>query len=143
MRNRLSREGAYELNYRAALALREGTRERDRILITLADNRFITAYYANRYTAGVEPSEPNLMIHPSGGRQPVARVEDLERYFGDYTVVLVGDPERAAGELRFLEGRRPPEEFRFLDAEHPLRRKLESLAIAKDARGPFILYRLR
>jgi hypothetical protein len=141
--DRLTREGAYEVNYRAALAIREATKENDRVLLTIADERQFTPYYADRFTAGVEPGEPVLMIHPSGARFPAAGVDDLERYFGDFTVVLVGDPERAASEIAFFKGKRPTEEFRFLDATHPLRRKLESIAVSKEARGAFILYRLR
>jgi hypothetical protein len=140
---RLTREGAYEVNYRAALAIREATRENDRVLITIADERQFTPYYADRFTAGVEPGEPALMIHPSGARFPAASVDDLERYFGDFTVVLVGDPDRAASEIAFFRGKRPTEDFRFLDADHPLRKKLESISIAKEARGAFLLYRLR
>jgi len=140
---RLTREGAYEVNYLAARAIREGTRPWDRVLLTIADERQFTPYYADRYTAGVEPGEPNLMIHPSGARFPVAAVEDLERHFGDYSVVLVGDPERAAKEIRFFKGQRPPADFRFLEPDHPLRAKLEAAAISKEERGPFILYRLR
>jgi hypothetical protein len=141
--NRLTREGAYEVNYRAGLAIREGTAPQDKVLITIADERQFTPYYADRYTAGVEPGEPNLMVHPSGGRFPVAAVEDLDRYFGDYSVVLVGDPERAASEIRFFKGQRPPSEFRFLDPAHPLRAKLEATARSKETRGAFVLYRLR
>jgi hypothetical protein len=141
--SRLTREGAYEVNYLAARAIREGTTERDRVLITIADERQFTPYYADRYTAGVEPGESNLMVHPSGGRFPVASVEDLEKYFGDYSVVLVGDPDRAASEIRFFKGQRPPAEFRFLDPAHPVRVKLEAIARSKEARGPFVLYRLR
>jgi len=143
MTNRLGREGAYEVNIEAGRAIREGTDERDRVLITVADQRFHSAYYAQRYTAGVEPNEPSLMIHPSGDRFPAPDVESLEQYFSDYTVVLVGDPDRAASEIRFFKGQRPPPQFRFLDASHPLRRKLEATAIRKTERGPFILYRLR
>jgi len=141
--NRLTREGAYEVTYRAGLAIRETTGDRDRILLTIADERQFTPYYADRYTAGVEPGEPVLMVHPSGERQPAATVEDLERYFGDYTVVLVGDPDRAASEIRFFNGKRPSAEFRFLDAAHPLRAKLESIARSKEVHGAFVLYRLR
>ena len=141
--NRLTREGAYEVNYLAGRAIREGTTERDRVLITIADERQFTPYYADRYTAGVEPGEPNLMVHPSGERFPVAAVEDFEKYFGKYSVVLVGDPDRAASEIRFFKGQRPPSEFRFLEPSHPLRTKLEAIARSKDARGPFVLYRLR
>jgi len=141
--SRLTREGAYEVNYLAARAIREGTSERDRVLITIADERQFTPYYADRYTAGVEPGEPNLMVHPSGERFPVASVEDLEKYFGDYSVVLVGDPARAATEIRFFKGQRPPSEFRFLEPSHPLRAKLEATARSKETRGAFVLYRLR
>src|SRR6185369_2292867 len=35
--NRLIREGAYEVTYRAGLAIRETTGDRDRILLTIAD----------------------------------------------------------------------------------------------------------
>jgi hypothetical protein len=83
------------------------------------------------------------MVHPSGGRFPIAAVEDFDRHFGDYSVVLVGDPERAASEIRFFNGQRPPAEFRFLEPSHPLRAKLEAIALSKEVRGPFILYRLR
>lgn len=141
--SRLTRQGAYEVNYLAGRAIREGTTERDRVLITIADERQFTPYYADRYTAGVEPGEPSLMVHPSGPRVPVSTVEDFEKYFGEYSVVLVGDPDRAASEIRFFKGRRPPVEFRFLEPSHPLRAKLEATARSKDARGPFVLYRLR
>jgi hypothetical protein len=140
--DRLTREGAYEVTYRAGLAIREGTRTDDRVLLTIADQRQFTPYYADRYTAGIEPGEP-LMVHPSGPRFPASGVEDLERYFPHYTVVLVGDPDRAATEIPFFKGQRPPEAFRFLDSTHPLRQKLEARAISKETRGAFVLYRLR
>jgi len=140
---RLTREGAYEVSYQAGLAIRQGTRESDRVLITIADERQFTPYYADRYSAGVEPGEPSLMIHPSGPRFPAARVEDLEQYFKDYTVVVVGDPERAASEIRFFKGQRPSPEFRFLEATHPLRVKLEQTALSKFTLGAFVFYRLR
>lgn len=139
--NRLTREGAYEVNHRAALAVREGTRESDKVLITIADERQFTSYYSGRLTAGVEPGEPELMIHPSGRRYPMDG--GFERYFGDYSVVLVGDRERAASEIMFFKGHRPPPEFRFLDSEDPLRKKLDALALSKEIRGAFVLYRLR
>lgn len=140
--DRLTREGAYEVTYRAGLAIREGTRPDDRVLITIADQRQFMPYYADRYTAGIEPGEP-LMVHPSGPRFPATGVEDLERYFPDYTVVLVGDPDRAATEIAFFKGKRAPAEFSFLDPDHPLRKKLEAQAVSKELRGAFVLYRLR
>jgi hypothetical protein len=141
--NRLTREGAYEVNYRAALAVRQAATPQDRVLLTIADERQFTPYYADRFTAGVEPGEPTLMIHPSGGHFPAATLEDLERYFPDFTLVLVGDPDRAASEIAFFQGKRPTEDFRFLDAAHPLRRKLEAAALSKTTVGAFIFYRLR
>jgi len=141
--DRLTRQGAYEISYRAGLAVREGTSPEDRVLLTIDDVRQFTPYYADRYTAGVEYGIQELMVHPSGRRFPVSRVEDLERYFGDYSVVLVGDPERAASEIRFFKGKRPPEGFRFLDPDQPLRQKLEAIAVSKETRGAFVLYRLR
>jgi len=141
--DRLTREGAYEVNHRAALAIREGTRENDRVLITIADERQFTPYYADRYSAGVEPGEPNLMVHPSGGRFPVSRVEELERFFPEYSVVLVGDPDRAASDIAFFKGKHPPPAFRFLGSDHPLRKALEARAVSKESRGAFVLYRLR
>jgi hypothetical protein len=140
---RLTREGAYEVNYRAALVIREVATPQDRVLVTIADERQFTPYYADRFTGGVEPGEPALMIHPSGGRFPAATVDELERYFSDFTMVLVGDPERAASEIAFFQGKRPTEDFRFLGPEHPLRRKLEAVAVSKTALGAFIVYRLR
>ncbi|HVE42357.1 MAG TPA: glycosyltransferase family 39 protein [Planctomycetota bacterium] len=140
---RLTREGAYEVNYRAGLAIHEAAKPDDRVLITVADERQLTPYYADRFTGGVEPGEPALMIHPSGGRYPAETVDDLERYFLDFTLVLVGDPERAASEIAFFKGKRPIEEFRFLGPEHPLRRKLEAVALSKTVVGAFIFYRLR
>jgi hypothetical protein len=141
--DRLTREGAYEVSYRAALAIKEGTRENDRVLITIADERQYTPYYADRFTAGVEPYEPVLMIHPSGARWPIPDVSALEKYFGDFTVVLVGDPERAASEIGFFKGRRPPPDFLFLEPSHPLRTKLEQVSVSKSTLGAFVLYRLR
>jgi hypothetical protein len=140
---RLTREGAYEVNYRAARAIREGTREMDRVLLTIADERQYTPYYADRFTAGVEPYEPVLMIHPSGARWPAPDVNALEQYFGEFTVVLVGDPEKAASEISFFKGQRPPPAFLFLEPTHPLRMRLEQVAISKSAIGAFVLYRLR
>jgi hypothetical protein len=141
--DRLTREGAYEVNYRAALAIREVASPSDRVLLTIADERQFTPYYADRYTGGVEPGEPALMIHPSGGRFPAATVDDLECYFPDFTLVLVGDPDRAASEIAFFKGKRPADDFRFLDASHPLRRKLEATAVSTTTVGAFIFYRLR
>ena len=141
--SRLTREGAYEVNYRAALAIRGSAAPQDRVLITIADERQFTPYYADRFTGGVEPGEPALMIHPSGGRFPAQSVEDLERYFPDFTLVLVGDPDRAASEIAFFKGKRPTEDFRFLGPDHPLRRKLETTAVSKTIVGAFIVYRLR
>jgi hypothetical protein len=141
--DRLTREGAYEVNYRAALAIRETAAPQDRVLLTIADERQFTPYYADRFTGGVEPGEPALMIHPSGGRFPAASVDELERYFPDFTMVLVGDPERAASEIAFFKGKRPTDDFRFLGPEHPLRRKLEATAVSKTVVGAFIFYRLR
>jgi uncharacterized protein YegP (UPF0339 family) len=120
---RLTGEGAYEICYRAGLAIREAARSDDRVLITVADERQFTPYYADRFSGGVEPGEPALMIHPSGGRYPAATVDELERYFPDFTLVLVGDPDRAASEIAFFMGKRPSEEFRFLGPEHPLSRE--------------------
>jgi hypothetical protein len=133
--DRLTREGAYEVNYRAALAIRQGTLEKDRVLITIADERQFTPYYADRFTAGVEPDESVLMIHPSGARFPAPSVEHLERYFDDFTVVLVGDPGRASSELACFKGKRPPPEFRFLEPTHPLRVRLEQIALSKAVVG--------
>ncbi|MBI3855828.1 MAG: glycosyltransferase family 39 protein [Planctomycetes bacterium] len=141
--SRLIREGAYEINYRAGVAIHEGTGPEDRVLITIADERQFTPYYADRYSAGVEVDEPFLMIHPSGPRFPVAEVGDLEAHFKDFSVVLVGDPDLAAKGIRFFKGQRPPEAFRFLGPEHPLRRRLESIALSKVTSGAFVLYRLR
>src|SRR5581483_1315621 len=64
--DRLNRRGANEVLYRAGLAIRDGTTPLDRVLLTIADERQFTPYYADRYTAGAEPGEPALMIHPSG-----------------------------------------------------------------------------
>jgi hypothetical protein len=141
--DRMTREGAYEVNYRAAQAIRQGTIEKDRVLITIADERQFTPYYADRYTAGVEPDESVLMIHPSGARFPAPSVDDLERYFDEFTVVLVGDPGRASKEIAFFRGQPPPPAFRFLEPTHPLRIKLERRALSKASIGAFVLYRLR
>lgn len=142
--DRLTRRGAYEVNYRAGLAVREVARPDQRVLLTVADLRQYTPYYADRYTAGVEPGDPlQLTVHPSGGGQPVSGLADLERFLDGFDWVLVGDPDAAAREIRFFRGRRPPESFWFLDASHPLRRKLESVALAREERGAFLLYRLR
>jgi hypothetical protein len=141
--DRLIRQGAFESNYRAGLAIRQGTRPMDRVLITIADDRLFTPYYADRYTAGVEREGADLVVHYGRPGRPVKRIEDVEQYFGDFSMVLVGDPESAAREIRFFKGARPPEAFRFLAPDHPLRRRLEELAISKETRGAFILYRLR
>ena len=141
--NRLTREGAYEVNYRAGLVIREHTQVRDRVLLTIADERQFTPYYADRYTAGVEPGEAALMVHPSGGRSPAPDLASLERFFEGFDVVLVGDPERARTEIAFFRGNPPPPSFRFLEESHPLRRKLEERAVLKLRRGAFVLYRMR
>ncbi|HLY11531.1 MAG TPA: glycosyltransferase family 39 protein [Planctomycetota bacterium] len=141
--DRLTRRGANEVLYRAGVAIRERTAPRDRVLITVADERQFTPYYADRYTAGVEPEESVLMVHPSGVHVPVAGVEDLAAHFHDFSVVLVGDPDGAAKEIGFFRGQKPPESFRFLEATHPLRRSLETLATSKETHGAFVLYRLR
>jgi hypothetical protein len=143
MGNRLTREGAYEVNWRAALAIREGTRATDRVLLTITDERQFTPYYADRFTAAVEADGPGLMVHPSGARRPAESVEDLAGYFGDFSVVLVGDPARAASEIAFFKGQPPAPAFRFLEPTHPLRIRLEQTAISKAAIGAFVLYRLR
>lgn len=141
--DRLHRRGANEVLYRAGLAIRDATSPRDRVLLTVADERQFTPYYADRYTAGVEPGEPALMVHPAGEHVPAGSLADLEAHFPAFSVVLVGDPDLAAREIRFFKGQRPPEAFRFLDAGHPLRRKLEETAMTKQTRGAFVLYRLR
>lgn len=143
MQNRLTRTGAFDVYYRAAEAVREGTRPDDRVLITLLDVRQYTPYYAHRYTAAVEQDGRTLMVHPTGGGVAVDRVEDLEAFFKDYTVVEVGDPALAAAQIPFFKGQPPPKEFRFLEPEHPLRRKLEERATSKETRGAFVLYRLK
>jgi hypothetical protein len=143
MGDRLTRKGAYEVQYRAGMAIREGTRPDDRVLLTIDDIRQYTPYYADRFSAGIEQGSDELMVHPSGRRFPASGVGDLERYFGEYSVVLVGDPGRAAGEIGFFRGKPPPPEFRFLDDAHPLRKALEARALSKEIRGAFVLYRLR
>jgi hypothetical protein len=144
--DRLTRRGAYEVQYRAGLAIREGTRPSDRVLLTIADLRQYTPYYADRYTAGIEGGDPpRLMVHPSGGGVPVrGGVDELADHLDGFDVVLVGDPEMAAlGGILFFGGKPPPESFGFLRFDHPLRRKIEQRAISREARGPFVLYRLR
>lgn len=141
--DRLTRTGAYEVYRLAGLVIREGTRTDDRVLLTMPDVRQFTPYYARRYTVAVEQRGPAIMDHPSGRNWPAPTVDDLENYFPQFSVVLVGDPDRAAAEIAFFKGRRPAAEFRFLDAEAPLRKKLEARAISKDVRGAFVLYRLR
>jgi len=143
MSDRLTRTGAFEVYYRAGRAIEEGTRPDDRILLTLPDVRQFTPYYARRYTAAIEQDGRTLMVHPSGGGVTVEHVEDLEPFFKDYSVVAVGDPSLAASEIGFFKGQRPPEAFRFLGPEHPLRKKLEAIAVSKETRGAFVLYRLR
>jgi len=141
--DRLTRQGASEVSYRAGLAIREGAGPRDRVLSTIADERQYLPYYADRYTAGVEREGADLFVHYGRAGRAVRGIADLERYFPDFTLVLVGDPEAAAREIRFFKGARPPDAFRFLPADHPLRRRLEELAISRETRGAFILYRLR
>jgi hypothetical protein len=141
--SRLTREGAAEVQYRAGLVIREATQVRDRVLITIADQRQFTPYYADRYSAGVEPREPALMVHPSGARMPAPDAASLEKYVEGFDVVLVGDPERAGKEIAFFRGNPPPPSFRFLEETHPLRRALEDRAVLKLRRGAFVLYRMR
>lgn len=141
--DRLIRQGASEASYLAATAIHETAKPLDRVLITIADERLFIPYYADRYTAGLEREGAELVVH-WGRRGPVVeRVEDLERYFPDFSMVLVGDPDAAAREIRFFRGARPPAGFRFLAPDHSLRARLESIAISKEKRGAFILYRLR
>jgi hypothetical protein len=141
--DRLTREGAYEVTWRAGVAIRDSARPGDRVLITIADERLHTPYYADRYTAGVEPDDNRLVVHHSDGGIPVSGSEDLVRFFGMFDLVLVGDPERASREIAFFRGQAPPAAFGFLDPSHPLRRALEQRALSKETRGAFVLYRLR
>ncbi len=142
--DRLTRNGATEVQYRAGLAVRETASPSERTLLTIADLRQYTPYYADRYTAGIEGGTPlRLMVHPSAGGIPVTGVGDLERFLPEFTWALVGDPDLAAREIKFFGGKRPPEAFGFLGPDHPLRRAIEARATAKVERGAFILYRLK
>jgi hypothetical protein len=141
--DRLTRTGASEIYYRAGLAIRAASSPNDRVLLTIPDVRQFTPYYARRYTAAIEGSEGELMLHPTGRRYPASGAADLEKYFSDYSVVLVGDPALAASEIDFFKGKNSPSSFGFLDATHPLRRKLEEIARSKETRGAFVFYRLR
>lgn len=142
--DRLTRRGAYEVQYRAGLAIREATLPSDRVLLTIADLRQFTPYYADRYTSGIEQGDPpRLMVHPSGGGIPVKGVEDLSSHLGDFSVVLVGDPDLAAQEIRFFGGKPPAPAFGFLGVDHPVRREVAARAVSSETRGAFVLYRLR
>lgn len=142
--DRLMRRGAYEVQYRAGLAIREGTRPSDRVLLTIADLRQYTPYYADRYTAGIEGGDPlRLMVHPSGGGIPVRGVDDLAGHLDDFDVVLVGDPELAAREISFFGGKSPAPAFGFLGSDHPLRKEIAARAVSSKTRGAFVLYRWR
>jgi hypothetical protein len=139
--DRLTRRGAYEVNYRAGLAVRDVAGPRERTLLTIADVRQHTPFYADRYTAGLELGTPlRLMVHPSGGGAPVGGPEDLGPFLSQFDWVLVGDPEGAAREIAFFRGQRPPDGFWFLGPDHPLRKRLEAEARSKVVRGPFLLY---
>jgi hypothetical protein len=142
--DRLTRRGAYEVQYRAGEAIRNGTSPRDRVLLTITDIRQYTPYYADRYTAGIEVGDPpRLMVHPSAGGIPVSGVNDLSGHLEEFDVVLVGDPDLAAREISTFRGARPPEAFGFLETDHPLRRELERRCISRKTSGAFVLYRLR
>lgn len=141
--DRLTRTGAYEVYRRAGLAIREGTRPDDRVLLTMPDVRQYTPYYARRYTVAREQSGPDIMDHPSGRRWPAPTVDDLENHFPHFSVVVVGDPEMSRKDFDTFGWSFDPERFGFLGSGHPLRRKLEARAVSKEARGAFVLYRLR
>ncbi len=142
--DRLTRRGAYEVQHRAGLAIRSVARPRDKVLLTISDLRQYTPYYADRYTAGIEPGDPpRLMVHPSGGGIPVKGVEDLREHAAGFDLVLVGDADLAAKSFPSFGGKPPPEAFGFLRSDDPLRQELEWRASSREAHGAFILYRVR
>lgn len=141
---RFTRFGAYEVNYRAGVAIHETVSPREKTLITIADLRPYTPFYADRYTAGVEPGIPlRLQVSNAARGEILGSMEDLVRFLRDFDVVLVGDPEAAAWNLRFFGGRPPPASFGFLGPNHPLRRRIEREAVSKSVHGAFLLYRMR
>ena len=67
------------------------------------------------------------MDHPCGRRYPAPDVDFLEKYLGDYSVVVVGDPE--SKELDTLPWKFSPEKFGFLDARQRVVRAVLVLAV--------------
>ncbi|MBV8879442.1 MAG: glycosyltransferase family 39 protein, partial [Planctomycetaceae bacterium] len=146
-----TRTGYYELPWRAALAIREATRPRDRVLLTLGDAKRLNNYYSERHVTSHERQDPKLSIRYSG--PTLARIETptafagyVEKEYRNYDVIVAGDPDEAERSGLFREAgvrREDAESMGFVGPEHPLRQTLDRLALSKDVRGAFLFYRMR
>lgn len=138
--NRLTRFGAYELEVRGGQAVGSVVAPHERALILFAQQRQALSWYADRWTAGVEPGEDLLRVHPSGGGVPVG---DWAARFGDVDWVVFADPALVAEQVAFFRGAPPPEAFRCHGPDHPLRRAAAARATEVVESGPLVLYRMR
>ena len=84
--DRLTRSGAQELEVRGGRAVRKVVGPRERALVVFAHQRQFLPWYADRWTEGVEAGGDRLMVHASGGGEPVG---DWSRRLGEVDWVEV------------------------------------------------------
>jgi hypothetical protein len=145
--DRQTREGAYEVQWRLAREIREGTRPRDRILLVVPDIKQYTPFYAERYVASTEPGLGYLCVHPTGWREPLdgsaeSWCDYLARRGRQYDVVVVGLRDAARREIRYLRGASDEmlERFGFYPTDHPVHQAAASIAVRAEDRGPVRFY---
>jgi hypothetical protein len=78
LQRRLTHEGGYEFYYRLGLALKEGVRPNQRVLLLTDSTPFYTPYYGDVYQQWYNASDQELRTENSGGRRYGVREQDLE-----------------------------------------------------------------
>ena len=74
---RFTREGGYEFYHRLGLALRDGTRPNDRVLLLTDSAPFYTPFYGDVYQTWYSAENQELCTENSGGRQLGVREQDV------------------------------------------------------------------
>lgn len=108
LQRRLTTEGAYEFYWRLGLALREGTRPDDRVLLLTDSIPFYTPFYGDVHTQWYDAPRQELLMENSGGRRSGFREEDLlellARKPSPFTVAVTADRASLADRVAWFHG---------------------------------------
>lgn len=144
------RPGGHDIPWRAAVATREHTLPKDRVLLTIGTRKRLDQYYSERKVSSREWTTDLLCVRYAGTGVRIPVGEDLSRHLLEnkdkYDVVVVADLDTADREGLLKEGGITREEairLGFCNPASPIRKTAESLSVFWEVAGPFLIYRLR